>query len=528
MSEKFVETDVLVIGAGGAGLRAAIAAKNEGAQVLVAAKGGFPSGCTAVAMGGMLAAFDKKDSTNCHFEDTIRSGENINNPKLVRLLVEQAAERVKDLEFYGTQFEKWDGDYKLFPFSGSSVPRGVLALECYRGGYVKGLVKEVKRLGIKVLDHLMITDLITDKDAVVGAIGLELQRDNIVIIQAKAVVLATGGGGNLYLLTTNPPDITGDGYALAYKTGVELQDMEFVQARICMVYPEKMRGIPPPGDGLVTLGGRFYNGLCERFMRRYHPDKLELVTRAEMAICAQKEIQARRHSLHGGVYGDLSGVPKEELYRFEAFVKSCAAENFDPTWQAYEWMPGVHHFMGGVSINEKCETQLKGLYAAGEVAAGVHGANRLSGNALTETQVFGAIAGKNATQRALSAPATRISSSQINSVKNHVGEILNRDKGANPLEVKSELTQTMSHYVGVLRNKEGLRKATQVLDRIEKDKVSRLYLGGEQSFEKLSKLLEVENLVIVGKLVTSSAMRRKEPCGAHYREDYPPIGKNEY
>ncbi len=280
----------------------------------------------------------------------IRSGENINDPKLVRLLVEQAAERVKDLEFYGTQFEKWDGDYKLFPFSGSSVARGVLALQCYRGGYVNGLVKEVKRLGIKVLDHLMITDLITDKDIVVGAIGLELRRDSIVIIQAKAVVLATGGGGNLYLLTTNPPDITGDGYALAYKAGVELQDMEFVQARICMVYPEKMRGTAPPGDGLVSLGGRFYNGLCERFMRKYHPDKLELVTRAEMAICAQKEIQAKRHSLHGGLYGDLSSVPKEELYRFEAFVKSCAAENFDPTWQAYEWMPGAHHFMGGVVL----------------------------------------------------------------------------------------------------------------------------------------------------------------------------------
>ena len=521
MKERFLNTDVLIIGSGGAGLRAAIESQNIGTEVLIVSKGDFSSGCTTVSMGGMLAAFDEQDSTDRHFEDTMRGGNYLNNPKLVSLLVEHAAERTRDLERYGTEFEKQAEHYRLFPFTGSSVPRGVLALEHYHGGYIKGLVKEVKRLGINVLEHVMVTDLIKEKDAVVGAVGLELETDSILIINAKAVILAAGGAGNLYPLTTNPHDMTGDGYALAYKAGAQLQNMEFVQSRVCIIYPIAMRGTPPPGDGLVTLGGRFYNGLCERYMRKYYPEKLELVTRAQMAICAQKEVQAGRHTPHGGIFGDLSGVPKEELCKFKGFMKACAAENFDPTWQPYEWAPGAHHFMGGVIINEKCETQIHGLYAAGEVACGVHGANRLAGNALTETQVFGAIAGKYAAKRALSVSVVPISQSQLGLARDRIAEIFKRDKGFDPLEVKDELTQIMSRYVGVIRNEDGLRKAIQMLDEIKENKIGNLCLAGKRSFKKLAKLLEVENLVITGKLVTLGAMRRKETRGAHYREDYP-------
>jgi len=526
IKEKPLETDVLVIGAGGAGLRAAIEAQNMGVEVLIVAKGDFPSGCTTVAMGGMLAAFDEQDSPQIHFEDTIRGGNYLNNPKLVRLLVSHARKRVQDLEQYGTEFDKQDENYKLFPYTGSSIPRAVVAVERYQGGYIKGLVKEVIRLGINTLDHVMITDLVKEKNAVVGAIGLELKTDTILIINAKAIILATGGAGNLYSLTTNPPGMTGDGYALAYKVGAQLQDMEFIQSRACMIYPEAMRGMVPPADGLVTLGGRFYNGLCERYMRKYYPEKLELVTRAAMAICAQKEIQAGRQTPHGGVFGDLSGVPKEELGKFEGFMKACAAENFDPTWQPYEWAPGAHHFMGGVVINDKCETGMHGLYAAGEVASGIHGANRLTGNALTETQVFGAIAGKYAAKRAISVSSTPMSPSQINLVKKRIMEILKRDKGFDSLEVKDEFTEIMSRYVGVIRNEDGLRKATQMLDKIKENKIGNLCLVGERSFKMLAKLLEVENLLIIGRLITLAGMLRTETRGAHHREDYPELDES--
>ena len=526
IGERSLEADVLIIGSGGTGLRAAIEAHNMGARVLIVSKGGFPSGCTAIAMGAMEAAFGEQDSSDRHSEDTVRAGDYLNDPKLVRLLVVHARERVEDLERYGTKFDKEVGHYKTFPFTGNSVPRGIVAHERYHGGYIKGLVKEVKRLGIDTLDHVMVFDLVKEKDTVVGAVGLELEADTILTISARAVILATGGAGNLYSLTTNPVDITGDGYALAYKAGAQLQDMEFVQGRVCVIYPEAARGMPSPADGLVTLGGRFYNGLCERYMRKYYPDKLELVTRAQMAICAQKEILAGRDTPHGGVFGDLSGVPVEELHKFKGFMKACSAGNLAPTWQPYEWAPGVHHFMGGVVINRECETSVPGLYAAGEVTSGIHGSNRLAGNALTETQVFGAIAGKHAAQRALSVPGTPVPQSQINSTRSRILGILKRDKGFGPFEVRDDLRKIMSMYVGVVRNENGLRKATQMLNEIEENKVGKLCLGGEWSFKRLAELLEVENLITVGKLVALGAMHRKETRGAHYREDYPELDES--
>ena len=522
LKQRTISTDVLVIGAGGAGLRAAIEAHNLGARVLVASKGKFPSGCvTATAMGAMLAPFDRRDSVERHIEDTLRGGHYLNDRNLVRILVHQATQSALDLDRYGTEFDRTDGQYNLFPFTGSTVARGVLAGDRYRGGFFKGLVKESQRLGIDILDEIMIADILKDGDAVSGAVGLDLKADTILIIRAKAMVMATGGAGNLYSLTTNIPGITGDGYALAYKAGAQLADMEFMQSRACMIYPTAMRGTPPPADGCVTIGGRFYNGLYERYMRKYHPDKLEQVTRAEMSKTAQKEITEGRQSPHGGVFGDLSGVSVEELSKFKAFIKTCTEENFDPTWQPYEWAPGAHHFIGGIVINEACETGISGLYAAGEAEAGVHGANRLAGNALTETQVFGAIAGANAAKKALSSPGMSVSQECIASVTNRIQHILRRERGLDPSELNSEITKIMSLYVGVLRNEDGLQKAARSLSDIRESKINDLSLGREPSFRMLSKVLEVENILFIGELVTLAATMRKETRGAHNREDYP-------
>lgn len=523
IEQRVLGADVLVIGAGGAGLRAAIEAHNAGAEVLVVAKGNFPSGCTTVAMGGISAAFDEQDTPQLHFEDTIHGGHRLNNPRFVKLLVSHASERIKDLEQYGTVFEKQGKNFKLFPYTGSSIPRAVVAFERYQGGFIKGLVKEVKRLAINVIEQVMITDLIKEEAAVVGAIGLELETDTILLIKAKAVILATGGAGNLYSLTTNPPGLTGDGYVLAYKAGARLQDMEFVQTRACLIYPSGLRGMPPPADGLVTLGGRFYNGLCERYMRKYYREKLELVTRDAMAVCAQREIQAGRGSPHGGVFGDLSGVPREELDKFEGFMKACAAENFDPTWQPYEWAPGAHFFMGGVAINDRCETGIVGLFAAGEVSSGTHGANRLTGNALTETQVFGAIAGEYAAKLALSISNNPISSSQIDIARSRIVEILERDNGFDPAEVQDEVIKIMSRYVGDIRNEDGLRKASRMLNEIKKNKILNLRPRGDRTFKTFANLLEVGNLLTVSYLVTLAARLRTETRGAHNREDYPKL-----
>jgi len=517
-----LETDVLIIGAGGAGLRAAIEAHTLGAKVLVVSKGKFPSGCvTATAMGAMLAPFDRQDSVECHIEDTLRGGHYLNDRRLVRILVSHSTQRALDLDRYGTEFDKADGRYALFPYTGSTIPRGVLAGDRYRGGFFKGLVKEAQRLGVDIIDEIMITDILKEGDVVSGAVGLDLKEDTVLVIGAKAAVIATGGAGNLYSLTTNIPGITGDGYALAFKAGAQLEDMEFMQSRACMIYPEAMRGTAPPADGCVTIGGRFYNGLCERYMRKYHPEKMELVTRAEMAKCTQREITEGRQSPHGGVYGDLSGVPPAELSKFKAFLATCAEENFDPSWQPYEWAPGAHHFMGGIVINERCETGIGGLYAAGEAEAGVHGANRLAGNALTETQVFGAIAGANAAGRAVSVSGIPLPQERIAAVANRLSQILKRGDGPDPTEVKNEIATVMSLYVGVLRREEGLQKAARSFSSIRSMKIDHLTVGKERSFRMLSKVLEAENTLLIAELATLAATMRKESRGAHNREDYP-------
>jgi len=367
----------------------------------------------------------------------------------------------------------------------------------------------------------MVTDLLKKDGAVCGAAALEIDKETLLNIQAKAVIIATGGAGCLFSLTTNLPGITGDGCALAYDAGAILSDMEFVQMRACMIHPEAMRGTAPPGDGGVTIGGRFYNGLCQRYMKKYHPDKAEQVTRAEVARCTQKEIMEGRSSPHGGVYGDFSGIPQEQLMKFKAFMQSCAALKFDPTWQPYEWAPGAHYFMGGIVINERCETGVPGLYAAGEAQSGTMGANRLPGNALTETQVFGAIAGALAAKKALSEEAAACPPETAAKTVEKASALWNRDKGTDYREVRKELTELMSRYAGVIRNEDGLHTALKLMDEIGKNKVESLRIAENRSFRELAGLCETRNIFTVGRMILQAALLRTESRGAHNREDCP-------
>jgi len=523
-SEQYLHTDVLVIGAGGAGLRAAIEAHTAGVDVLVVSKGDFPAGCsTAHAMGVMLAPLDEADSADRHFDDTVQGGACLNNPRLVRLLVEEAEKRVEDMDRFGTDFDRIDGRYRLFPLTGSSVARGVIAGDRYRGGFFRGLVTEAERRGIRILDHVMIIDLILHDGAVIGAVGLGLASETLLVIGAGAVIVATGGAGNLYALTTNPPGITGDGYLLACRAGARLSDMEFVQGRVAMIHPPGMRGTPPPADGCVTMGGRFYNGLGERYMRRYHPEEMEEVTRAETARCAQREIMAGRATPHGGVFGDLSGVPPEELARFRSFLDACRAEDFDPSWQPYEWAPAAHSFMGGIVIDEQCRTGIAGLYAAGECVSGVMGANRLTGNALTETQVFGTIAGASAAQWSAAHPPMAVPPDSGALQKERLAGILKRHGGFDHRAVRHELRDLMHRYGGIVRDGEGLERGLSLLDDMERRQKGRLCLTDEGPYRQLGQLIEVENLITLGRLVLSAALMRTETRGTHSRDDFPAL-----
>ena len=472
-------------------------------------------------MGAMQAAYGHADSPDCHLRDTIIGGYYVNDQLLVKKMVDLSRKAAEDLEQLGTTFQKENGKVKLFAFSGCTYPRALVATDPYAGGFIRGLVRGVRELEIQVIEHTMITRLLTKNGAVTGAIGLSSNRGEILTFSAKTTILASGGAGCLYSLTSNPDDVTGDGYALAYQIGAELVDMEFVQTRACIVHPNALRGRPPPADGLVTVGGRFYNGLGERYMKKHDPEKIEKVTRDQMAIRTYKEISEGRAGPHGGVYNDLSDVPKDELGNFATFLRDCKKSGLDPTWQPIEWAPGVHHFMGGVRISEKTETTINHLFACGEVTGGIHGANRLAANALTEMLVFGTIAGRNASESAkrLSTPR-KPAEEEIESERNRVFSYLERKEGEDFSRVRTTVQNIMYNYAGVIRREDRLKKAICELNALTK-RVRKLYVPGKRDCDQLRRLLETENMIEVGKMVVSAALLRKESRGSHYREDFP-------
>lgn len=513
-------TDVLVIGSGAAGIRAAIEAHETRAKVVLVTKSKVPSGCSVHAMGLIQAASQPGDTTDIHFADTIAAGQGLNDHRLVGLLVSEALQRVRDLEKYGTEFLFKDGEHLVFPTAGCTYPRAFMTARPYAGGFMEGLVKELRSRDIEFVENCMITKLLRKGEQVVGAIGFDREAGVFRVFSAKSTILATGGAGEVYSLTTNPVDVTGDGYAMAYEAGVQLMDMEFIQFRACVVYPASMRGQAPPEDGLVTIGGRFYNGLGERYMKKYDHVRIERVTRDVIAICAHKEIKDGRGTPHGGVYNDLSGVPEDELKRFNRFLGACKAEGIDPSWQPIEWAPGAHYFMGGVRINHRCETDLAGLYAVGEVTSGIHGANRLAGNALAETQVLGARGGKFAAERALQVSNAHMpDEKQVETEMNKLGKIMESQHGREYGQMREDIRSMMTRSVGVARSEHELEEALRRIERLKRERFS---VGGEaRSLTSLAEAIESINLLCVAEMIIRSALLRKESRGAHYREDNP-------
>ncbi|MDX2510989.1 MAG: FAD-binding protein, partial [Desulfobacterales bacterium] len=510
------------IGAGGAGLRAAIAASNENVEVLVVSKGHFPEECnTAAAGGAMLAPLGKNDSWEQYMSDILKAGSSVNYHHLVKVMARDAGPRALDLERYGAKYFRKDGEIYLWPSNDNQRPRVLPAGTPYSGDWFKALTGEAQRLDIKVQDRVMITGLLKSGATVIGAIGLEIETESIIVIYAKSVILTSGGAGSIYTFSSNQKGTTGDGLVLAYKAGAALSHLEFVQMRQCIIYPHELKGMLPPFDGFVSAGGRFYNGLHERYMKRYHPDNLENVTRAEIAKCAQLEIIAERESTHGGIYGDLSGVPEKSLNRVKNFMSACRKIDFDPTFQSLEWAPASHHTMGGVLINASCQTGVLGLFAAGEVAAGVQGANRMGGNALTETQVFGAIAGKSAAKRALTTEPPQPNPQFPKELSAHIATILRTKNGTSYQKVRAKIARIMSEDIGVIRHKEGLENAEKLLAEIEATQISNLFLGWDRTFDRIAQLFEVPNMLALGQLMVQATLLRTESRGAHQRQDFP-------
>jgi len=526
MEREIHECDVMVIGSGGAGCRAAVEARKSNLEVTIVSKGlSFKSGCTTLAEGGYNAAFgyvDADDSVDVHFQDTMKGGAYLNDIELVKILVNEAQNRLIELESYGAIFDRQDsGKLNQRAFGGQSFRR-----TCFQGDrtgheMMMALKEEVIHQKIKTLDEVMITSLIMDNEnnGVIGACGVSLRDTKLLIFRAKSTVIASGGAGWLYPVTSNAIQKTGDGYCLAYNVGADLIDMEQVQFHPTgMLYPDSRRGVLVT-EAVRGEGGKLFNVNMERFMKNYD-ERGELATRDVVARAIYNEIREWRGTDNGGVYLDVTHLPDDVIEeKLETMLLQFLDVGVDIRNEAMEVAPTAHHFMGGARIKPGCETTVKNLYAAGEVAGGVHGANRLGGNALAETQVFGKRAGESAANNALS-NELEFNEAYVDSEEERIQNIFKKGN-IYPHEIKKELMATMWENVAIIRNENGLKSALEKIDELKDKTLHMTVIDGVGFNKNLLDALEIGNMLTLASLVTQSALLRRESRGSHYREDYP-------
>jgi len=383
------------------------------------------------------------------------------------------------------------------------------------------LKEEVIKQGIETIDEVIITSLLMDREEkkVIGAIGVSLKNSKLMIFKAKSTIIASGGAGWLYPVTSNAIQKTGDSYSLAYNAGADLLDMEQIQFHPTgMLYPESRRGVLIT-EAVRGEGGKLLNVNMERFMLNYD-ERGELATRDVVARAIYNEIREGRGTTKGGVYLDVTHLPNDVIEeKLETMLLQFLDVGVDIRNEPMEVAPTAHHFMGGTRINARCETTIKNLYAAGESTGGVHGANRLGGNALADTQVFGKRAGESAAKNALlnefSYNETQVDEEEIRITK------LFKDGEFYPHEIKTELMQTMWENVAIIRNEEGLKTALDVIDHLREKSLNMKVDEGSGFNKNLLDALEINNQLTIASLVAQSALLRRESRGSHFREDFP-------
>ena len=525
MEIKTISTDVLIIGSGGAGSRAAIEVDNAGLKATIVSKGlSFRSGCTGMAEGGYNAVFkavDKDDSIDAHIFDTLKGGSYLNDKKLVEILVNESPKRLIDLENYGALFDRQEsGEIDQRPFGGQSFRR-----TCYQGDrtgaeLMNALKEEIIKRDIECIEEVMITSLVTDGDEVIGATGLNLKDSSLIYFKAKSTILASGGAGQLYPVTSNTFQKNGDGYAISYRAGADLVDMEQVQFHPTgMVSPKSKRGVLVT-EAVRAEGGILLNSEGERFMSRYAPEKMELATRDVVARSIYQEIIEGRGTENGGVYLDISHLDDDYIDEtLETMVLQFENIGIDIKSEPIEVAPTAHHFMGGLKINTDASTSLKNLFGAGEVCGGVHGANRLGGNALADTQVFGKIAGESAS-KACKNTELKTNDEQVNQEASRIDSLIKKGS-IKPKEFKDNIKNLMWENVAIVREEKTLNEALKQLLEMQKD-LDNLDVGDNTQYNTdLVTALEVINMVEICILIVKSAILRRESRGAHFRSDFP-------
>jgi succinate dehydrogenase / fumarate reductase, flavoprotein subunit len=513
------DTDILIIGSGGSGLRAAIAAAGKGVKVLVVAKELLKDAHTGWAMGGLNVAIKAPATAQMHFEDTIKGGWYINNYKLATIFAEEMPGRINDLESYGVKFDRFpDGSYLTWAGGKQSAPLNLCAGDYTGREMMQGLLAEIERLEVPYLEYHYVTKLIKQGNRVIGAFLIDEKTGAYLVVQAKATIVATGGGGNMYQVNTNAPSNTGEGYAWALDLGAELVDMEMIQFHPTgMAFPPEKRGT------LVTEkvrgnGGILKNKLGERFMLRYQPERLELAGRDEVTRAIYQEIQEGRGTEHGAVYLDTTLWEEGKVEKLVPDVFAAHIEvGIDIRERKMEVTPSMHHMMGGYVINEWGQTNVDGLYAVGEVTASVHGANRLGGNSLAEGQVFGRRAGLHSAEYVKNRQPLHIAKQTIDAEVNRVETICQEKAGVRALDILGSIKAIMWNNVGIIRDAEKLIIAQKEIKKLQDE--AKLLVAEDRS--QVQSCLEVQDMLKTAEVIILSALERKESRGAHYRSDYP-------
>ena len=525
MEIKNISTDVLIVGSGGAGSRAAIEVDEAGFKATIVSKGlSFRSGCTGMAEGGYNAVFkavDKDDSIEAHIKDTLKGGSYLNDKKLVDVLVNESPKRLIDLENFGALFDRQEsGEIAQRPFGGQTYRR-----TCFQGDrtgaeLLNALKEEIIKRNIECIEEVMITSLILDGTQVIGATGFDLKDSNLIYFKAKAVILASGGAGQLYPVTSNTFQKNGDGFAIAYRAGANLVDMEQIQFHPTgMVTPESKKGVLVT-EAVRAEGGILLNKDGERFMKKYSPEKMELSTRDVVARSIYQEIIEGRGSENGGVYLDITHLDDDLIdEKLETMVLQFENVGVDIKNEPIEVAPTAHHFMGGIKIKSDASTSLPNLFACGEVCGGVHGANRLGGNALADTQVFGKIAGESAS-KAIKNSELKSNDEMVLKEKERIEDII-KEGSIKANDFKENIKKLMWEKVAIVRDEKTLNQALKELQEMQKD-LNKLDVGFKEQYNtELLTALEVINMVEICILIVKSAILRRESRGAHFRSDFP-------
>jgi succinate dehydrogenase / fumarate reductase flavoprotein subunit len=560
MTNATYSYDVLIIGAGGAGLRAAIEAAGAGVSVGLICKSLLGKAHTVMAEGGMAAAMahnDDRDNWRVHFADTMRGGQYVNHWRMAEIHAKEAPDRVRELEAWGAVFDRTaDGRINQRNFGGHRYPR--LAHVGDRTGLelIRTLQDHAIHLGITVHMEYTVVDLLLDEGRAAGALAYDRERGRFHAFAARAVILATGGAGRAYQVTSNSWEGTGDGHALAYRVGAELIDMEFVQFHPTgMVWPPSVKGILVT-EGVRGEGGILRNSEGRRFMfddipENYRPQTAadpeegwrytqgdraarrppELLTRDHVARCIMREVKAGRGSPHGGVYLDIAWIA-ERLPDAEAHIRRKLPSMYhqfktlaelDITKEAMEVGPTMHYIMGGIRVDADSQmASVPGLFAAGECASGINGANRLGGNSLSDLIVFGKRAGEYAADWARRQRAPRLDEAAVAGAERVALEPFDRGAaGENPYTVQHDLQQTMQNLVGIVRTDGEMRQAIEDLEQY-RTRAARVGVTGRRDYHAgWHTALDLRNLITVSEAITRSAIERRESRGGHFRDDYP-------